>query len=191
MLSVCLLLTLANARQLYAPLSELLVIVPGIQVMSYRTILVHPDEKNLGALLEPATRLAKRYGSRLIGINVYPRVPAASIRLPFAKVVVCAIAAAERTDAKEIAIIFSCITRNQPFTVECRADKSPLFDLAQVLIPERTPGGSDCRRANGSNLVLFGHGRFFTASGARKRPTRADHSALGRRVRSGARCCHV
>jgi hypothetical protein len=37
----------------------------------------------------------------LIGINVYPRVPAPPIRLPFAKGVVCAIAAAESTDAKQ------------------------------------------------------------------------------------------
>lgn len=97
--------------------------------MSCRTILVHLNDKNrAGALLELATRLAKRCGSRLIGINVYPRVPAQPIRLPFANGVVCAIPAAESTDAKEIAIIFSRISRDQAFTVEWPAEKSPLFD---------------------------------------------------------------
>jgi nucleotide-binding universal stress UspA family protein len=103
--------------------------------MSYKTILVHLNDKNRAeALLEPAVRLAKRYRSHLIGINVYPRVPAPPIRLPFATGVIGALAAAERIEAGEIAVIFSRMTRGQPFTTEWRAEKSPHLDLARVVI---------------------------------------------------------
>ncbi len=52
------------------------------QPMSYKTILVMNDKRRTAALLEPAIRLAKRFRSHLIGINVYPRVPAPPFGCP-------------------------------------------------------------------------------------------------------------
>jgi hypothetical protein len=65
------------------------------------------------------------------------RAFAPPIRLPFATAVVGAMPAAERIDARAISIVFSRMTRGQPFTTEWRGEKSPHLDLARVVIQHR------------------------------------------------------
>ena len=47
--------------------------------MTYKTILVHlNDSRRAEAVLEPATQLATRFNSHLIGLHVYAAVPASA-----------------------------------------------------------------------------------------------------------------
>lgn len=103
--------------------------------MSYRTILVHVNDKRRAeALLEPAVALASRYNSHLIGMRVYAALPAAPIPIPYASGVIGGLAAAEHTTTEEIAEIFTRMTANRPFVAEWRALKVPHADLAAVVM---------------------------------------------------------
>jgi nucleotide-binding universal stress UspA family protein len=98
-------------------------------------MLVHlNDKRRAEAVLEPAVSLANRYQAHLIGMHVYPSVPAAPIAVPYASKVLGSIAAGERKEADEIAAVFARMTANQPFVAEWRALKVPHMDLASVVL---------------------------------------------------------
>jgi nucleotide-binding universal stress UspA family protein len=98
-------------------------------------MLVHlNDKRRAEAVLEPAVSLAHRYQAHLIGMHVYPSVPAAPSAVPDASKVLGSIAAGERKEADEIAAVFARMTANQPFVAEWRALKVPHMDLASVVL---------------------------------------------------------
>jgi nucleotide-binding universal stress UspA family protein len=98
-------------------------------------MLVHlNDKRRAEAVLEPVVSLAGRYQAHLIGMHVYPSVPAAPIAVPYASKVLGSIAAGERKETDEIAATFARMTANQPFVAEWRAFKVPHVDLAPVVL---------------------------------------------------------
>jgi nucleotide-binding universal stress UspA family protein len=102
--------------------------------MSYKTILVHlNDPRRAEAVLEPATELATRYNSHLIGLHVYATTPAPPIPVPGVSVL-GELAAGEHKRSEEIAAIFSRMTANRPFVPEWRTVKVPHVDLAPVVM---------------------------------------------------------
>ena len=146
--------------------------------MPYKTILVHLNDKNRAeALLEPAVRLPQTVRAS------FDRHQCVSARSGAAN------SASLRNSGswchgssgthlrRPIAIIFSRMS--QPFTMEGRAEKSQHFDLARVVIQHRlaadlivaVQAASDCPIQPCS---------IFRSFWARKRATRAYHSALGR-----------
>jgi hypothetical protein len=61
--------------------------------MSYKTILAYlNDKRRAEAVLEPAVQLAGRSNAHLIGMHVYPGVPAPPVPLPYGSEVVTAVA---------------------------------------------------------------------------------------------------
>jgi nucleotide-binding universal stress UspA family protein len=103
--------------------------------MSYKTIMVYlNDTRRAEAVLEPAIHLAGRNNAHLIGMHVYPGVPAPPIPLPYGSEVVKAVAAAQQRETEEIAGIFSRMTANRPFVAEWRAEKGPHIDPTGVVI---------------------------------------------------------
>ncbi len=102
--------------------------------MSYKTILVHlNDKRHAEAVLEPAVQLASRHSSHLIGLHVYPSVPAPPIPMPGSDVV-RSIAAAQHKENEEIAAMFTRMTANQPFVAEWRTEKGLHIDPAAVVM---------------------------------------------------------
>jgi nucleotide-binding universal stress UspA family protein len=103
--------------------------------MSYKTILAYlSDKRRAEAVLEPAIRLAGRNNAHLIGMHVYPGVPAPPVPLPFGSDVVKAVAAAQQKETEEISETFSRMTANQPFVAEWRAEKGPHVDPTSVVL---------------------------------------------------------
>jgi hypothetical protein len=67
--------------------------------MSYKTILAYlGDKRRAEAILEPAVQLAGRNNAHLIGMHVYPRVPAPPVPLPYGSDVVRGVAAAQQRE---------------------------------------------------------------------------------------------
>jgi nucleotide-binding universal stress UspA family protein len=103
--------------------------------MSYKTILAYlSDTRRAEAILEPAIQLAGRNNAHLIGMHVYPGVPAPPIPLPYGSDVVRAVAAVQQRETQEIADIFSRMTANRPFVAEWRAEKGPHVDPTAVVV---------------------------------------------------------
>jgi nucleotide-binding universal stress UspA family protein len=103
--------------------------------MSYKSILVYlSDTRRAEAILEPAIQLAVRNNAHLIGLHVYPGVPAPPVPLPYGSDVVRAVAAVQQKETEEIADIFSRMTANRPFVSEWRAEKGPHVDPTAVVI---------------------------------------------------------
>ena len=101
--------------------------------MTYKTILVHlNDSRRAEAVLEPATQLATRFNSHLIGLHVYAAVPAPPI--PMASAALGSIVAAERKNSEAIADTFQRLTRNKQFVAEWQLQKVPHVDLARVVM---------------------------------------------------------
>ena len=101
--------------------------------MTYKTILVHlNDSRRAEAVLEPATQLATRFNSHLIGLHVYAAVPGPPI--PMAAAALGSIVAAERKNSEAIADTFQRLTRNKQFVAEWQLQKVPHVDLARVVM---------------------------------------------------------
>ena len=101
--------------------------------MTYQTILVHlNDSRRAEAVLEPATQLATRFNSHLIGLHVYAAVPAPPI--PMTSAALGSIVAAERKNSEAIADTFQRLTRNKQFVAEWQLQKVPHVDLARVVM---------------------------------------------------------
>lgn len=101
--------------------------------MTYKTMLVHlNDSRRAEAVLEPATQLATRFNSHLIGLHVYAAVPAPPI--PMASAALGSIVAAERKNSEAIADTFQRLTRNKQFVAEWQLQKVPHVDLARVVM---------------------------------------------------------
>lgn len=101
--------------------------------MSYKTMLVHlNDSRRAETVLEPATLLATRYNSHLIGLHVYASVPASPI--PMASKVLGSIVAADRKNSEAIAATFTRMTANKEFVAEWQLQKVPHVDLAPVVL---------------------------------------------------------
>ena len=101
--------------------------------MTYKTMLVHlSDSRRAEAVLEPATQLATRFNSHLIGLHVYASVPAPPI--PMASAALGSIVAAERKNSEAIADTFQRLTRNKQFVAEWQLQKVPHVDLARVVM---------------------------------------------------------
>lgn len=110
-------------------------VIRGSKPMSYKTILAYlSDKRRAEAVLEPAIELAGRNNAHLIGMHVYPGVPAPPVPLPYGSEVVKAVAAVQKRETEEIAGIFSRMTANQPFVSEWRAEKSPHVDPAALVL---------------------------------------------------------
>jgi nucleotide-binding universal stress UspA family protein len=103
--------------------------------MSYKTILAYlSDARRAEAVLEPAIQLAGRNNAHLIGMHVYPGVPAPPVPLPYGSDVVRAVATAQQRETEDIAGIFSRMTANRPFVAEWRAEKGPHVDPTALVI---------------------------------------------------------
>ena len=103
--------------------------------MSYRTILVHlNDKRRAEALLEPAIDLATRYNSHLIGLHAYASMPAPPVPMPFASKVLGRVVADEHASSDAIAAIFSRLTAGGSFVPEWKLLKVPHVDLAPVVM---------------------------------------------------------
>jgi nucleotide-binding universal stress UspA family protein len=106
-----------------------------LEAMSYKTILVYlNDKRHAEGVLVPAVQLAGRHNSHLIGMHVYPSVPAPPVPLPYGSDVVQAMAAAQKSETEDIAAIFARMTASQPFVAEWRAEKGPHVDPTAVVI---------------------------------------------------------
>ena len=103
--------------------------------MPYRTILVYlNDQRRVEKMLQPAICLARRYSAHLIGLHVYPGVPAPPIPLPGSKYVAGTVLASERKESDAIAAVFSEMTANQPFVSEWRTFTAPLFESPMLVM---------------------------------------------------------
>ena len=101
--------------------------------MTYKTMLVHlNDSRRAEAVLEPATQLATRFNSHLLGLHVYAAVPAPPRRM--ASAALGSIVAAERKNSEAIADTFQRLTRNKQFVAEWQLQKVPHVDLARVVM---------------------------------------------------------
>ena len=103
--------------------------------MAYKTILVHlNDKRRAEKLLEPACFLARRFGSHLIGLHVYPGVSGPPIPIPGSGQVIGMALGAERKESEDIAAAFARMTSNQPFTNEWHAVEALGFDLGEIVM---------------------------------------------------------
>jgi nucleotide-binding universal stress UspA family protein len=113
--------------------------------MTYKTILAHlSDSRRAEGVLEPATQLAARFNSHLIGLHVYSAVPASPI--PMASSALGSIVAAERRNSEVIADTFKHMTSGKPFVAEWQLQKLTHVDLASVVM----------ERGRGADLIVAG-----------------------------------
>jgi nucleotide-binding universal stress UspA family protein len=106
-----------------------------VDAMSYKTILVHlNDKRRAEALLQPAIKLASQSNAHLIGMHVHSSMPAPPIPVPYGSQVLGAVVASERKEAEEIAATFARLTAKQPFAAEWRTVKVPHVNLAPVVM---------------------------------------------------------
>lgn len=105
--------------------------------MSYKTILVHlTDQRRAEDILEPALALARRHGSHVIGLHVYPGIQGPPIPVPGSGQVIGAALGALREEAEQLAATFSRMAANQPCTAEWRSLKAAGFDLGAVVVDQ-------------------------------------------------------
>lgn len=154
--------------------------------MSYKTILVHlNDKRGAELLLEPAMALASRYKAHLIGMHVYSSVPATT--LPYGSRV-GSLVTAECKKTEEVAATFARMTGTQSFPTEWRALEVLHVDLASVLmhhsrtadlvIAAQTDRGSDSSPLRDlPERLALGSGRPVLVV-----PFVSRHSAIGRNV---------
>jgi nucleotide-binding universal stress UspA family protein len=101
--------------------------------MTYKTILVHlNDSRRAERVLEPATQLAARFNSHLIGFHAYSAVPASPI--PMASSALGSIVAAERMNREAIADAFKRMTGGKSYVADWQLQKVPHVDLASVVM---------------------------------------------------------
>jgi nucleotide-binding universal stress UspA family protein len=107
----------------------------GFRHMTYRTILVHlNDKRRAEALLEPTIALARQHNAHLIGLHVYASMPAAPVAMPYASKALASVSSFDRRESEELAAIFQRMTAKQPFVSEWRSLKVPHVDLASVVL---------------------------------------------------------
>src|SRR5262249_58577773 len=95
------------------------VVASGAHAMSYRTILVHiNDKRRAETLLQPTIELATRYNSHLIGLHAYASLPAPPIAIPFTAKTLAGVAAAEHENAAQIAALFSRMAERRQFVAD-------------------------------------------------------------------------
>ena len=69
--------------------------------MSYKTILVHlSDKRRAEAVLGPAVHLARRNNAHLIGLHVYPNMPAPPITMAYGAQALGSVMAAQHEEAE-------------------------------------------------------------------------------------------
>jgi nucleotide-binding universal stress UspA family protein len=103
--------------------------------MYYKTILVHlTDPRRAENVLEPALALARRCGSHVIGLYVYPSVPAPPIPVPGSGQVMGAAVGALREESEQLASTFSRMAASHSCTSEWRSLKAQGFDLGGIVV---------------------------------------------------------
>lgn len=102
----------------------------------YKTILVHlNDERRAAALLTPALVLARRFNAHVVGLYVYPAMPASPpVALPYAGDVLAGLVTAARQEADRIRATFDTATAGQPLVPEWRTVKAAHADLATIVM---------------------------------------------------------
>jgi nucleotide-binding universal stress UspA family protein len=100
----------------------------------YKTILVHlNDERRAQSLLAPALTIANRFSAHLIGLYVYPAMPATPpVIMPYGTSVLSGLVTAAKEEADRIRKIFDTACVGQQIVPEWRSVKASHADLAAV-----------------------------------------------------------
>jgi len=115
--------------------------------MSYRTILVHiNDKRRAETLLQPTIELATRYNSHLIGLHAYASLPAPPIAIPFTAKTLAGVAAAEHENAAQIAAIFSRMAERKQFVADWQLLKVSHLELPSAVM----------ERGRAADLIIAG-----------------------------------
>jgi len=103
--------------------------------MSYRTILVHlNDKRRAETLLQPTIELATRFNSHLIGLHAYASLPAPPIAIPFTAKALAGVAAAEHENSAQIAAIFARMAERRQFVADWQLLKVSHLELAGAVM---------------------------------------------------------
>lgn len=100
----------------------------------YKTILVHlNDERRARSLMASALSIATRFNAHLVGLYVYPAMPAVPpVAMPYGGGVLSGLVTAAKEEAERIHKIFEETTAGQPIVPEWRTVKASHSDLAAI-----------------------------------------------------------